>query len=208
MLHHEFTWLRAAVNHTLPGTYAPGSKVDDLVRDLEVLPHSRPETPGQQHREFPQDIVAQLYPSADMHIPEQDALVRIEGLTHDSARAAVRSNMLIVGSHAVVAAPDGAKAHGQALAIVVGRAVDTSCRKGSLLMISTMTSNVWVFQIGEALRTRHIVVLMGLDLSMVTFSEHMSESRFRQRLGMAMHIPNFGLVLLAALTPPLRACLG
>ena len=82
-----------------------------------------------------------------------DALVHIEGLTHDSARAAVRSNMLIVGSHIVVAAPDGAKAHGQALAIVVGQVVDTSCRKGSLLMISTTTSNVWVFQIGEALRT-------------------------------------------------------
>ena len=116
--------------------------------------------------------------------------------------------MLIVGSHIVVAAPDGAKAHGQALAIVVGQVMDTSCRKGSLLMISTTTSNVWVFQIGEALRTRHIAALMGLDLSMVAFSVHMSESRFRQRLGMAVHIPNFGLVLLAALTPPLRACLG
>ena len=70
------------------------------------------------------------------------------------------------------------------------------------------SSNAWVFQIGEALRTRHMAALMGLDLSMVTFSVHMSESRFRQRLGMAVHIPNFGLVLLAALTPPLRACLG
>ena len=74
--------------------------------------------------------------------------------------------------------------------------------------VFTTSSNVWVFQIGEALRTRHMAALMGLDLSMVTFSEHMSESRFRQRLGMAVHIPNFGLVLLAALTPPLRACLG
>ena len=74
--------------------------------------------------------------------------------------------------------------------------------------VFTTSSNLWVFQIGEALHTRHMAALMGLDLSMVTFSVHMSESRFRQRLGMAVHIPNFGLVLLAALTPPLRACLG
>ena len=98
-LHSEFTWLRAAVGHTLPGTYAPGRKVDDLVRDLRASPHSRPGTPGEQHREFPQDIVAQLYPSADMHIPEQDALVRIEGLTHDAARDTIRSKVLVAGSN-------------------------------------------------------------------------------------------------------------
>ena len=60
--------------------------------------------------------------------------MRIEGLTHDSARAAVRSNVLAVGSHILVAAPDGAQAHGQALPIMVGHVMDTSCRKGSLLV--------------------------------------------------------------------------
>ena len=133
-LHREFTWLRAAVGHTLPGTYAPGRKVDDLVRVLRALPHSRPGTPGEQHREFPQDIVAQLYPSADMHIPEQDALVRIEGLTHDAARDAIRSKVLIAGSNIVVAAPEGTRAHGHALPIMVGQVVDTSCRRGTLLV--------------------------------------------------------------------------
>ena len=68
-----------------------------------------------------------------LNIPH-DALVRIEGLTHDSARAAVRSNVLVIGSHIVVAAPDGAKDHGQALPIMVGQVMDTSCRKGSLLV--------------------------------------------------------------------------
>ena len=135
-LHREFTWLRAAVSHTLPGTYAPGKKVDDILRDLRALPHSRPEAraPGEQHREFPQDIVAQLYPSADVPILPHDALVRIEGLTHNSAQYANRSNELVVGSHIVAAAPDGTRAHGQALPIVVGQVVDTSCRRGSLLM--------------------------------------------------------------------------
>ena len=133
-LHLEFTWLRAAVGHTLPGTYAPGRKVDDLVRDLRALPHSRPGTPGEQHREFPQDIVAQLYPSADMHFPQQDTLVRIEGLTHDAASDAIRSRVLVAGSNIVVAAPEGTKAHGHALRIVVGQVVDTSCSRGTLLV--------------------------------------------------------------------------
>ena len=61
-LHREFGWLRAAVDHTLPGTYAPGRKVDDILHDLWALPHSRPEARalGEQHREFPQDIMARL----------------------------------------------------------------------------------------------------------------------------------------------------
>ncbi len=67
---------------------------------------------------------------------------------------------------------------------------------------------MWVFQVGQMLRTQHMAALMGLDLSMVKFSEGMSESWFRQRMGLAVHIPNFGLVLMAALAPPLHACVG
>jgi len=74
--------------------------------------------------------------------------------------------------------------------------------------VFTTSSNVWVFQVGDTLRTKHMAALMGLDLSMVKFSERMSETWFRQRLGLAVHIANFGLVLTAALTPPLQACLG
>ena len=78
--------------------------------------------------------MAQLYPSADMHIPEQDALVRIEGLTHDAARDTIRSKVLVAGSNIVVAAPEGTRAHGHALPIMVGQVVDTSCRRGTLLV--------------------------------------------------------------------------
>ena len=58
-LHREFGWLRAAVSDELPGTYAPGSKVDDILRDLQALPHSRPEAkpPDAARHEFPQDIM-------------------------------------------------------------------------------------------------------------------------------------------------------
>ena len=41
-LHHEFTWLRAAIHHTVPGAYAPSTCVDDTVRDLRALPRTRP----------------------------------------------------------------------------------------------------------------------------------------------------------------------
>ena len=135
-LHTEFTWLRDAVNHELPGPYAPGQKVDDILRDLRALPHNRPEArpPGEQHREFPQDIVTQLYPSADVPRLPQDALVRIEGITHTPAQYAVRSNELHIGSHVIAAAPAGTKAHNQALPFVVSQVVDTSRDRNTLLV--------------------------------------------------------------------------
>ena len=135
-LHREFTWLRAAVNHGLPGTYAPGTEVDDILRDLRALPHARPEerAAGSQHHQFPHDFVAQMYPGADVPRLPHDALVRIEGLTHNCAGAAIRSTVLAPGSHIVIAAPGGTTAHGQALPIVVGQVVDTSCKKGSLVV--------------------------------------------------------------------------
>ena len=67
---------------------------------------------------------------------------------------------------------------------------------------------VRMFQAGEALHTRHMAALMAVDLSMVRFSKDMSESWFRCRLGMAVHVGNVGLVLMAALAPPVRACLS
>ena len=59
-----------------------------------------------------------------------------------------------------------------------------------------------------AIRTDNMAALMGLDLSMVRFSERMSEHWFRQRLGLSVHIAIVGLVLMAALAPPLKTCLG
>ena len=74
--------------------------------------------------------------------------------------------------------------------------------------VFTTSSNMWVFQVGHTLRTQHMAALMGLDLSIVKFSAGMSERWFRQRLGLAVHVANFGLVLMAALAPALQACTG
>jgi hypothetical protein len=73
--------------------------------------------------------------------------------------------------------------------------------------VFTTSSCVWVFQVGHQLQTQHMAALMALDLSKVKFCEGMSERWFRQRLGLAVHVANFGLILMAALTPPLQACL-
>ena len=135
-LRREFAWLRAAIHHTLPGTYAPGTQVDDILRDLRALPHTRPGAcaPSSQCREFPQDIIAQLYPGADVPNLPHDALVRIDGVTHTAVGNVVRSNVLAPGSYIIMAAPHGTKAHGQELPIVVGQVVDTSSKKGVLVV--------------------------------------------------------------------------
>ena len=75
-------------------------------------------------------------------------------------------------------------------------------------LVFTTASCVWVFKTGEVLQTRRTAALMALDLPTVRFPRDMSESWFRQGLGLAVHVPNLGLVLMAALAPPLRACLS
>ena len=60
--HSEFKWLRAAIHHTVPGAYAPGTCVDDILRALRGLPHTRPGAyaPGPKWCELPQYILAQM----------------------------------------------------------------------------------------------------------------------------------------------------
>jgi len=72
----------------------------------------------------------------------------------------------------------------------------------------TTSSHLWCFQIGEVLSVHHLAILMGLDLSAVAFDQGMTETWFRQRLGLALHIGNFGLVLLAAWSPALTQCMS
>ena len=137
-LRREFAWLRAAVHHTLPGTYAPGTDVDQIVRDLRALPHTRPGAyaPGPHRPEFPQDIVAQMYPGADVPTLPHDALVRIEGVTQTKEGSSIRSRELAPGSYIIVAGTKDTTAHGQELPIVVGQVVDTSCKKRHTLLVA------------------------------------------------------------------------
>ena len=59
----EFRWLRALVHHEVPGEYAPGTTVDTLLRDLQALPHSRPQGPRATGG-LQSDMITQLFPGA------------------------------------------------------------------------------------------------------------------------------------------------
>ena len=61
---------------------------------------------------------------------------------------------------------------------------------------------------GVALSVQHYSALMGLDLSTVALTREMTDTWMRKRLGHGVHIGNFGVVLLAAVTPPLQRLLS
>ena len=138
-LEREFVWLRAAVQHQVPGIYAPGIEVESIVSDLRGLQHGRPGTdaPGAMVAKFPEDIIAQLFPSGDVPRIPADSLVRVEHVTHKpgAGGGALRSDLIVPGSLLLVSPPaDSAVAHGHRLPIIVGMAVDTSCKKGTILV--------------------------------------------------------------------------
>ena len=131
-LEKEFAWLRAAIRHELPGTYAPGKDVEELLQTMRGLSYVRAAgDPSREVRTFPQDIIAQLFPGADIPNLPHDSLVRIEGVTHANGRV-MRPNTIYPGSLVLIRAPDDAMAHGQALQIAVGMVIDATPRRGDL----------------------------------------------------------------------------
>ena len=76
-------------------------------------------------------------------------------------------------------------------------------------MAPTLTTNsqFWCLAAGRELGARELAVLMGFDThNMVLKSQ--TEAWFRKRLGLTVHVANFGLVLAAAMALPLQACLA
>ena len=71
----------------------------------------------------------------------------------------------------------------------------------------TTTSQLWCLSAGRYLHTWELAALMGLDTQKLKL-EGQSEPWFRKRLGLAVHVPNFGLALLAVLAKPLHECLA
>ena len=68
----------------------------------------------------------------------------------------------------------------------------------------TPTSDLWSFQAGSRLSACALGQLMGLSMDRVLVTPEMHEQWFRKRLGQAVHVPTFGMVLLAALAAPLH----
>ena len=100
------------------------------------MPHTSPgaDASGQQFRQVPQYIIAQLHPGADLPNVPHDALVRISGATHTATGSAKRPTTISPGSLIVMAAPKGTTAHGHEVPIIVGMVVDTSSKKGILVV--------------------------------------------------------------------------
>ena len=71
----------------------------------------------------------------------------------------------------------------------------------------TTTSQLWCMSAGRELTTPELAALMGLDMKQMVFTGQ-SESWFRKRLGLTVHVPNCGLVLAAAMAQPLKALLA
>jgi len=114
------SWLRAAVQHALPGVYTPGMDVATLVRKLLELPSCRPDLPPDSPRpSLPQDIVTQLFPGSDVPSIPAENLIRIEGLT-----PATRSTIITPGSLLVVRT-DNAHVDGHKTPFLVAVAAQT-----------------------------------------------------------------------------------
>ena len=136
-LHAEFAWLRAAVRHQLPGTYAPGKRVEDRLRTMmgttalearDLCPRQTRSTrsPKTSSHSCTQEQIYRAFP--------HEALVRIENVTHKANGAVKRSDTVYPGSCVRITAPEGTMAHDQILPIAVGMAVETSSQQGPLVV--------------------------------------------------------------------------
>ena len=76
-------------------------------------------------------------------------------------------------------------------------------------MVPTLTTNsvLWCMSAGRELKAWELALLMGFDTSKMVL-QGQTESWFRMRLGLTVHVANFGLVLASVMAPPLQACLA
>ena len=68
----------------------------------------------------------------------------------------------------------------------------------------TTTSQLWCMSAGRELKASELAAMMGLDTNNMVLKGQ-TEAWFRKRLGLTVHVPNFGLVLAAAMAHPLKA---
>ena len=71
----------------------------------------------------------------------------------------------------------------------------------------TTTSHLWCMSAGRELNAWELATLMGLDTFKMDLKGQ-TEAWFRKRLGLTVHVANFGLVLAAVVAVPLQSCLA
>ena len=70
----------------------------------------------------------------------------------------------------------------------------------------TTTSQLWCMSAGRELLACELAALMGFNCSHMVLKGQ-TEAWFRKRMGLAVHVPNFGLILAAAMASPLQRLL-
>ena len=125
---NEFRWLRAIVNHQVPGEYSPGTTVDTLLQDLKALPHARPQGPRELRSGFQSDTITQLFPGADIPPIPAENLMKIDGITHTAGGLPIRSNVIHPGSLLLVRVPEDTHVQGTPVKFLVAVAVETNAR--------------------------------------------------------------------------------
>ena len=73
----------------------------------------------------------------------------------------------------------------------------------------TLTTNLqlWCMSAGRELETWELAALMGFATNRMMLTGQ-TEAWFRKRLGLSVHVTNFGLVLAAVMAHPLQACMA
>ena len=76
--------------------------------------------------------------------------------------------------------------------------------------VPTLTTNSYPhsFQAATKLTTYHVAALSGLDTTKMKFAKNMNPTWFRARVGLGVHVANYGMVLMGALAPPMSQMLG
>ena len=69
----------------------------------------------------------------------------------------------------------------------------------------TTTSDLWCLSSGRRLERWELAALMGLTAETLRLNGQ-SEAWFRKRLGLTVHVPNFGLALTALMAAPIASC--
>jgi hypothetical protein len=82
-----------------------------------------------------------------------------------------------------------------------------ACPTDGMVPTFTTTSQLWCLSARRYLLTWELAALMGLGTQKLKLAGQ-SEQWFRKRLGLAVHVPNCGLALLAVLAKPLHGCLA
>ena len=90
-----------------------------------------------------------------------EALVRIEHVAHKAKGAVKRSDTVYPGSFVLIAAPEGTMAHDQILPIAVGMAVETSSKKGTLVVAWYLPEMGRVENFRGGFKTRKLSICLG-----------------------------------------------